>query len=303
VVLPEGAGVSATPSGRGQLAHLAVPFCLVALGVLALAAWWLRSPIPAVSSVKSRSVAPPLGAIPSAKQAEQLCSALHVLPGARMAACCSVPPDRNLYEECVKVVSRALASSSIELDASAIAGCERARQQQLRGCDWVRPGLPLAPDACQGLVQGRVPLGGACRSSLECASSAHCVSGAGAAQGRCTAPAATGAPCGRTTDEMAAYLLDRSVETSHPWCESFCSLTTHQCEPTPAEGAPCKTHVNCGPGQHCDSGVCAAGASVAALAKTGESCRSDLDCARGGCVANGTGGRLCGKRCPATPSL
>jgi hypothetical protein len=296
--------VTATPSRRRKLAHLAVSFCLLALGALALAAWWLRSQDRAASGVKSRSVAPLLGAIPPAKQAVEVCSTLHVLPGARMAACCSAPPDRNLYEECVKVVSRALASSTIELDASAIVGCERARQQQLRGCDWVRPGLPVAPEACQGLVQGRVPLGGACRSSLECASNAHCASGPGAAQGRCTAPAATGAPCGRTTDEMAAYLLDRSVEASHPWCESFCSLTTHQCEPKPAEGAACKAHVNCGPGQHCDGGVCAAGASVATLAEPGESCRSDFDCARGGCVMSGeAGARLCGKRCPATPAL
>jgi len=204
----------------------------------------------------------------------------------------------------VKVVSRALASNAIELDSSALAGCQQARQEQLRGCDWVRPGLPLAPDACQGLIQGQVPLGGACRSSLECASNAHCVSGAGAAQGRCAPPAAAGAPCGRATDEMAAYLLESSVDARHPWCESFCSLTTHQCGPSPAEGAACKAHVNCAPGQHCENGLCAAGASVATLAETGQSCRTDFDCERGGCVASGeAGARLCGKRCPATPSL
>lgn len=277
---------------------------LVGLAALALLAWGLHWVWQPESRVKQRPAAPLLGAIQPAKAAEDMCSALHLLPGARAAECCAIAPERNLYDECVKVISRALAARAVELDASAIAGCQQARQEQLRGCDWVRPGLPVAPAVCQGLVEGRVPLGGACRSSLECAANAHCASGAGAVQGRCAPPAAAGAPCGRSADELAAYLLDSSVDARHPRCAGFCSLTSHQCELNPAEGAACKAHVNCAPGQHCENGACAAGASVATLAETGASCRSDFDCARGGCVTSGeTGARVCGKRCPATPAL
>jgi hypothetical protein len=253
----------------------------------------------------SRPAAPPLlGPVKPAKLAEQLCTALHALPGQRSAACCATTPSANLYAECVNVVSRALASRSIELDVASVGRCERAMQEQLQGCDWVRPGLPLAPEACQGLIEGRVALGGACRSSLECAGSAHCATSDSATQGRCVPPAAAGAPCGRGTDEMAAYLLDRSVEAQHPGCSDFCSLVSHQCGSTPAEGGACRASVNCAPGQHCVSGVCTAGTGRTALAQTGGSCRTDLDCARGGCIQSaGAGARICGKRCPATPPL
>jgi hypothetical protein len=257
------------------------------------------------SAPAAHRASPPLsfGPVRPSPLAARLCTTLHALPGRRAAECCETHPSQNLYEECLDGVSRSLASGAIELDASSIAGCERAMVAQLSGCDWVRPGLPLAPAACQGLIKGRVASGGACRSSLECASHLHCVVASGASHGRCTPPEPLGAICGRSTDALAAYALERTAEAAHPWCADFCSLVTHRCEPTPLEGAACRADINCAVGQRCSQGACRPGPDEAQLADTGQACRADFECARGGCIASGAAGAgICGKRCSTAPS-
>ena len=247
---------------------------------------------------------PVLGPVKPSRLADRLCATLHVLPGRRTAECCGTAPSNYLYEECVDLVSRALASGSVELEPAAIARCEQAMAVELSGCDWARPGLPLAPAACQGLIKGRVPSGGPCRSSLECTSNLHCAVAGGAAQGRCLPPVPLGASCGRSTDVIAAYVLDRTAESAHPWCTDFCSLVTHQCEPTPPEGAACRASAHCATGQRCSQGACRSDAGAVELAGTGQACRSDFECARGGCVASGTAGSgICGMACGSATLL
>jgi hypothetical protein len=264
---------------------------------------WRRSQHNSAPVASPASAPLSFGPVRPSPLAAQLCTMLHALPGRRAAECCGTPPNQYLYEECVDVVSRSLASGAIELDATSIAGCERAMVTQLSGCDWVRPGLPLAPAACQGLIKGRVAGGGACRSSLECASRLHCVVASGASHGRCMPPEPVGAMCGRSTDALAAYALERTAEASHPWCADFCSLVTHRCEPAPLEGAACRADVNCAAGQRCSQGACRAGPREAQLADTGQACRADFECARGGCIPSGAAGAgICGKRCFTAPS-
>lgn len=290
-----------------RLPRLTLPALNAALVALSLV-WFVQRVLPANAPVASghptSSQRAVLGSATSSPLAQRLCAALHVMPGRRTAECCETPPSTYLYEECVTVVSRSLATRSSELEPVALEACERAMEAQLTGCDWARPGLPLAPDACQGLIEGRVQSGGACRSSLECASNLHCRAAAGAAQGRCVPPEPLGASCGRGTDALAAYVLDRQVEAAHPSCAEFCSLVSHQCEPSPVEGAACRASVNCATGQYCSKGVCRSGRAAARLADVGETCRADFECARGGCIAGGTGGSgVCGKRCSTTPLL
>jgi hypothetical protein len=290
-----------------RLPRWTLPALNAALVALSLV-WFMQrvqhADAPVASSGPTSARRPVLGSATPAPLAQRLCAALHVMPGRRTAECCETPPNTYLYEECVAVVSRSLAAGSSELAPAAISACERAMEAQLTGCDWARPGLPVAPDACQGLIEGRVPSGGACRSSLECAANLHCLVAAGGAQGRCVPPAALGASCGRSSDAMAAYVLDRQVEAAHPPCAEFCSLVSHQCEPSPVEGAACRASVNCATGQHCSKGACRSGPAATELAGTGEACLTDFECARGGCIASATGGSgVCGGRCSTAPLL
>ena len=234
---------------------------------------------------------------PPQRRAEELCEALHVLPGRRVAQCCGTPQSRFFFEECVRVSSQALLDRTIEISSSSVTNCARAMAEALTGCDWVKPGQPLAPAACQGIVQGRQREGQACRSSLECHEGLHCSGAASDGAGRCTAPEPVGAACGSGVDTFATYALERHMETRHPTCKDFCSVATHRCAPIPSEGAACEASVNCAFGQSCIDGKCRAQGRQRALSSPGESCKSDFDCRVGGCVTRDDELNVCGKQC------
>lgn len=237
----------------------------------------------------------------STELAESLCDTLHALPGRRRAECCSAPPTQYLHAECVRWLDRALQVGAVELDENDVANCRQAMSRELQGCDWVRPTQPLAPAACRGLLRGRLPAGAECHSSAECQDDLHCAGASANGQGRCVGAEASGATCGRGVDPLSAYMLDPTVDSAHPECAQFCSLLTHRCEALPPLGAACHASVNCAPGHSCINGVCAAAESAPSLAATGDLCRSDFECARGGCVREaGAETGVCGRRCAAT---
>lgn len=233
-------------------------------------------------------------------RAQQLCGALHRLSGKRTAECCGGAPSELLYKQCLRVVDRALSTKSIALEASAVSACAVAMERELQGCDWVRPGLPLPPKECRGLIVGQRKRGESCSSSLECSGSLHCARRRSGRGQVCLPPAGNRAPCGGSADSMAAVLMDRDADRLHPECRGMCSRLTHQCRDIPELGSLCGAHVQCGEGRSCVERKCQLGAPepLQRLA-TGEECETDLDCRVGGCTRSPSGTRVCGKRCAA----
>jgi hypothetical protein len=189
----------------------------------------------------------------------------------------------------------------------------------LKGCDWVTPGQPSSPDACQDLFKGKVASGEACRSTLECAGNHHCAGASPNRGGRCTPPQPLDAVCGTHLDNLVAYTFQRDLGKSHPFCADFCALTTHRCEPVPTNGSTCHGPANCASGHTCVDGKCSTlprarvgepcdktpcevnarcvSGTCRALGQAGDSCTSDFECAKGGCVKSGDAGMVCGKKC------
>jgi hypothetical protein len=251
--------------------------------------------------------------------ATTLCDTLHGLSARRKAECCGTPPRRILIDQCVQLVSRSVASYSLELSRDALATCSADMSQALEGCDWVTPSEPLSPPSCQRLFRGLVSAGGTCRSSLECADTLHCEGTTPTKPGVCSAPGNVGAGCGTHVDALAAATLTRDLERSRPFCADFCSLTSHKCEPQPKEGASCLASVSCARGQSCVAGACSKArrggqgqgcqsascedglrcvdGECRAPAAPGAACSSDFDCAEGGCVTNASGAATCGPKC------
>ena len=232
--------------------------------------------------------------------AERLCGALHRIPARRVAECCGSASSDYTFEACAHELTRVLRSGTAELDLDAVQRCERSARDALVGCDWVTPSQPLPPPACRGLLQGRVAVGGRCQSSLECRSPLHCEGVSAGRPGRCAWPAPVGAACGSTSDALAAQLLERDTSAAHAQCADFCSLVSRRCEAAAQAGAACASTLDCGQGQGCVTGKCAAGAQIPRRSPAGQVCRTDLDCAVGGCIAARDGQKRCGMKCSAT---
>lgn len=260
-----------------------------------------------------------------------LCSALHDTPAKRRAACCTEAPATLLYDECVRHVSVALRAGTLAIDRARLARCKARVAAELDGCDWVAPTFARLPSECDDLLTGRVPSGGACRSSLECEGALHC-EGQGSqlsegppkpgSAGVCRPPAPLGARCGVGVDPLSTYVAQRAIERRKPACLDHCSLVTHRCEARPAVGAECRASAQCaadqrcrerrceaqpslGEGARCAEGRCAEGLQCVrglctARSAAGGACRTDLDCAEGGCVASPDGSRRCGMKCSAS---
>lgn len=253
----------------------------------------------------------------AAREARQLCEALHAYPAARKAACCGRAPEGGLVEQCTLAVQRSLEGGA-RLDDARLASCKKALERRLTGCAWVTPTHPSLPAECMGILGGTLAEGAGCHSSLECQSPLHCEASSLGALGVCRPPAESGAACHVGVDGVASYLFEHSLEETHPSCREHCSLVTHRCEATPALGSACFSSTNCAAGMSCHAGHCSSEPSRAegeecisagcatglrcsegrcrALAQSGERCENDRDCAEGGCV-EGAEGRVCGMKC------
>ena len=97
--------------------------------------------------------------------AEGLCDALHTLPAKRKQECCgrAFP---SLAVVCAQELSASLGRGAVSVDRAAVDRCAAEASRQLEGCKWVTPLMPPLPDACRGVVAGKLVSGAACRSSL-----------------------------------------------------------------------------------------------------------------------------------------
>jgi hypothetical protein len=251
--------------------------------------------------------------------AQRLCEAIQELPAKRRAACCQGTPGVLLTGECVRMLSAALASGAVKVEAPAVDACVQAMEQAHQGCEWVGPEMPPTPAACLGLVRGTLAAGAKCRSSLECVEGLSCHGVGPTDPGVCGAPGGTGQLCAISVDALAAYLRQDTLEEAHPDCQGHCFK--RQCaDPVPLGGA-CTLEVQCGPGLHCSEGKCAQGElaglgqpcvhggcqegarcvlGVCATPKpAGAACERDVECL-GGCVRpDGGKAGTCGQQCGA----
>jgi hypothetical protein len=247
--------------------------------------------------------------------AVELCQALHGFPEERRAACCGGAPGRTLRDECVRVVSLALAAGDVVLDRARAGACVGAQQAAFDGCGWVGPSSPTLPEACQVLTVGKLERGARCRSSLECTDGLRC-RGLGPTQpGVCDAPGKPSTACDLGADPLAVYLLQDN--RAHPECSGTCVRRT--CVAAAAVGQPCTFAGQCGQDAHCAAGRCVAerfaqegepcivgacdprsvchqGVCVRRQ-REGASCESDEECL-GACVHPDGGRGVCGMRCP-----
>jgi hypothetical protein len=259
---------------------------------------------------------------PSHPLATRLCEVLHAVPAQRKAECCGGEPAPFLATECARVLGATLHAGTVDLDESAVERCAAAIGEAVGGCEWVTPSPLPAPDVCQRLLRGKLERGRVCRSSLECAGDMHCEGVSPTKTGVCTPPGGEGAGCGTHVDVLATYLLDHRLESSHPFCAEHCARVAHKCGPPPKVGSACLADINCASSQVCVAGRCSAAArggrgescsavpcaerlrcidqECAPLASAGETCRSDAECATGGCVRGDDGRGKCGPQCSAT---
>jgi len=251
--------------------------------------------------------------------AQRLCEAIQELPAKRRASCCESTPGLLLTGECVRMLSAALASGAVKLEASAVDACVQAMEQAHQGCDWIGPGTLPTPAACLGLVRGTLASGARCRSSLECVEGLRCHGVGPTDPGVCGAPGGTGQLCAISVDPLAAYLRQDTLDEARPECQGHCFR--RQCADPVALGGACGLEEQCGPGLHCSEGKCAQGEraglgqpcanggceegarcvlGVCATPKpTGAACERDAEC-QGGCVRpDGGQGGMCGPRCDA----
>jgi len=248
--------------------------------------------------------------------ARKLCEALHALPEARKAECCkSGAAPAILTEECARIVSAAVRSKAVVLDAASVERCAATMAQTHQGCDWLGPWEAALPAECAGLFAGHRPKGQLCRSSLECAKGLRC-RGVGPTQsGVCAPPRSAGEPCSTAVDPLAVYAR-QDDERDHPECDGYCG-TSHRCFPRVPEGGACALRRECGPHAHCAAGKCAPG-PLAGLGKAcvggaceagrcidgicavprprGAACNSDEQCL-GACLNPDGGAGVCGVSC------
>jgi hypothetical protein len=225
-------------------------------------------------------------------RAVRLCDALHGLPERRKAECCgSKSAPGGLTTECVRVVTIALRDKAVTVADAALDRCTADAEQLVRGCDWVTPLAPRAPDSCQAILTGLYSAGAQCRSSLDCEDGLFCRGATPTTTGVCSAPAPAGAACGAPADTLATYVKDTDYVERHRECEGFCR--SGRCADFVGAGGSCSSNVQCGPGAQCLDRTCAA----RPLPKAGEpckgSCADDAACVAGTCIARKAAGEAC----------
>jgi hypothetical protein len=224
--------------------------------------------------------------------ARRLCETLHTLPATRKGQCCGTTPS-SLADACGQELSASLRRAAIALDAAAIDRCAAETSRRLEGCDWVTPLTPPLPDACRGLVRGRLEAGARCRSSLECLDGLTCRDVSPIKDGVCARPVAARSRCEVPADNLASYAR-ATDDPRHPACDGLC--VKGQCLPfTPAGGA-CASGAQCVRGLQCIAGRC----QDRPLPKAGESCAGNTVCGIGASCQRGVCAALKGEGAPCT---
>ncbi len=256
----------------------------------------------------------PITKEPPLPEATKLCTALHALPAARRAACCSGTPSLTQQGECERMLSTALRDKAVVVPEAGMDACVKAMEKRHEGCEWVNIGVPPPAAECQGIIQGQLDEKAVCRSSLECKEGLACLGVGPTIKGTCGKPKANGTPCGGTVDALAGATRQTRTSLTHGECEGSC--TRRRCEERKAEGSPCKADFECGENRYCGGGKCSdkaprlgapcsqtcegdarcVAAKCVAPKKAGEACDSDREC-MGACEKGDAGPGKCGMRC------
>lgn len=251
---------------------------------------------------------------PALPEATKLCTALHAMPAARRAACCSGAPSLTQQGECERMLSMALRDKAVMVSEGGMDACIKAMEKRHDGCDWVNIGVPSPAAECQGVIQGQLDEKAVCRSSLECKQGLTCLGVGPTIKGVCGKPKPNGAPCGGTVDALAGATRQIRTSLTHGECEGTCSK--RRCEARKPEGAPCKGDFECGENRYCGGGKCSDNAPALGAAcsqacagdarcveakcvapkKPGEACDADREC-MGACEKGDAGPGKCGMRC------
>lgn len=211
--------------------------------------------------------------------AARLCKAVHDVPSEARAKCCKGSPPVSFVDECVRLVSFALADATVGIDPAALERCEKDSAAAFAGCDWIAPQRTRPVPSCMDLIRGRVAKDAACRSSLECTPGLHCAGLAPNAVGKCRPPSAVGQACVSPPDVFAS--VSRQAEPAI--CDGFCSKRVCVAGTKVADGEACDASKRCGPRSFCDAGKCAP------ARKAGEACANPQQC-EGTCLAGVCGG-------------
>jgi hypothetical protein len=237
----------------------------------------------------------PKGPVTPDARAQRFCTALHEAPARQRAACCGRPPPTGgqTAAECTRLLSSSLAQGAVTLDEAAVEACVAALEKTETACSAMGRFTPPPPAVCTTVVRGRRASGAACRSDLECEGSLQCL-GAGPTQpGVCAGPRPPGAPCGTAADVLTTYTRLSETEKDHPECEGLCVL--HRCAPFTPPGGACVAHLQCGEGQACVAGKCAARPHdlPEGAACPGLGCAAGTQCVAGACRKPAPAGAVC----------
>jgi hypothetical protein len=225
--------------------------------------------------------------------AQRLCDAIHTLPVKRKSECCPGEGSSNLAPLCAQELSASIRRGAVRVDAAGIDRCTQETSSELEGCGWVNPTLPPLPHGCDGLVQGTLPAGAKCESSVECADGLHCKSVTPLAPGICSAPSAARTSCEVPADNLVTLLRTRT-DPRHPECQGRC--VRGECLPFVEAGGACAASATCASGLNCIAGHC----EKNPLPKAGEPCPGKTACDTGAycspegrCVALKNAGESC----------
>jgi hypothetical protein len=248
-----------------------------------------RNGVPGADAVRSVY---PLDAGPPDPLVHELCGALHDLPEQRRSACCDQGVGVVVTGECERMLTAALNAKAVSLDAGEVDRCADAMRKAYEGCDWVGPFPPDTPAECEGIVHGSLDSAARCRSSLECVKGLRCQGVGPTTNGVCGPAHADGQACGAAVDTLAVFAKQQSqLESAHAECTGFCDRL--RCAPLVPMGGACRSNPQCADGG-CAAGKCA----PHVLAKAGEACPTGectggARCVVGRCLERRGEGRAC----------
>ncbi len=223
--------------------------------------------------------------------AQKFCDAVYEIPAGRKAACCKAGKGSALTPLCANLLSAALRSNGVSLDAEAVNACTAAQNKAHDGCSWVGTTVDRSPPECRLLIKGLRKPGELCRSSLECGDGQHCLGVGPMDPGRCGNPRPAGQSCRDSVDPLAEYTRQYDEDSHHPECAGYCGH--RKCEPSTPLGAKCLLAHQCAAGLHCDGEQCAQGDLPKVGEKCLEECTFGANCVAGRCQEPKADGAAC----------
>lgn len=223
-------------------------------------------------------------------KASAICELLVGTIQAKRATCCDQAGAADLLDLCnttLKPIKRQL-----QLDASAWQRCASDLSAFTNDCAFVQQQLPPLPLSCRGIVQGTLPKGASCGSSLSCQDGLYCLGLSVGKSGVCSKPVAVGARCESAHDSLAG-ILGLNDLPEHRSCQGRCERGF--CLATADQGGSCQHSGQCRESLQCVSGSCqvANPAAPGATCDASHFCEFGSTCQDGRCQFRKPGGASC----------